>query len=39
MSAVVWRLVLAALSAGLVSGTGEWTEDAEDLGKCLSKLS
>ncbi|XP_048486123.1 hemicentin-2 [Plutella xylostella] len=31
MSAVVWRLVLVALSAGLVSGTGEWTEDAEDL--------
>lgn len=26
-------LLLAAMSAVAVMGTGEWTEDAEDLGK------
>lgn len=33
MSAIVRCLVLAAVAGVMVMATGEWTEDAEDLGK------
>lgn len=32
---VLWSFVLAVIFADLARGTGEWSEDAEDLGKLL----
>lgn len=31
----LWYITIVTLSAILVVGTGEWSEDAEDLGKIL----
>lgn len=38
MESVLVYAMLAGMSAVLVRGTGEWSEDAEDLGKFLNIL-
>lgn len=39
MGCLMWQAILAMLSAAMVAGTGEWSEDAEDLGKLLNIYS
>lgn len=37
MRAVLVKVLVMMMSAAIVMGTGEWSEDAEDLGKCSNK--